>query len=108
MFEGFKQLKAFAERQNGEMLQPKRASELKVLVKLMEDNEAKALAVMEEWTISVGGRFKPGPLKTADRMVAKAKKDYGDNLRKILDGVRASSIFHCRRPTQSRATFASR
>ena len=27
-------------------------------------------------------------------MLAKAKSDYGGNLRKVLDGVRASSIFH--------------
>ena len=55
MFDGFKELKAFAERQGGEMLQPKEASELKVLVKMMETNEPKALRIMKEWTVSVGG-----------------------------------------------------
>ena len=59
MFEGFKQLKAFVEGQEGEMLQPPAASELEVLVTLMRKNEEKALTVMSEWTISVGGRLVP-------------------------------------------------
>ena len=44
------------QRQDGELLQPKLASDLKVLVKVMHDNEEEALRVMKEWTVSVGGR----------------------------------------------------
>ena len=56
LFDGLNELEAFVQRQDGELLQPKLASDLKVLVKLMHDNEEEALRVMKEWTVSVGGR----------------------------------------------------
>ena len=56
LFDGFNELKAFVQRRGGELLQPKEASELKVLVKMMEDNEKRALHIMKEWTVSMGGR----------------------------------------------------
>ena len=59
LYSGFKTLKRFAERQGSDLLQPESASELKGLVKLMEDNETITMAVMEEWTISVGRRIAP-------------------------------------------------
>ena len=95
MYAGFVALEQFADRMGGgNVLQPESASELKGLLELMEDHQEKALKVMKEWTISLGGRFTAGPLKKADRIVIKARSDYGGNLRKILDGVRASAIFH--------------
>ena len=56
MFDGFKLLKTSIEGQRREVLQPPAASELKVLVTLMLTSEEKALAVLSEWTIGVGGR----------------------------------------------------
>ena len=84
MYDGFSEIKTFVQGRGGDLLQPESASELKVLVKLMEDSQERALEVMKEWTLSLGGAFKPGPLKHADRMVAKARADYGGDLRRIL------------------------
>ena len=50
--------------------------------------------IMRKWTKELGGTYREGPLKTADRILAKAQIDYNNDLTKVLDVIRASAVFH--------------
>ena len=71
LFDGFNDLKAIVKWNRGQCLQPPLASDLKVLMSMMINNQEKCLTAMEGWTSSLGGRFTVAPLKKAERMVVK-------------------------------------
>ena len=49
---------------------------------------------MSKFVKKLGGVYRQGPLKSADRILAKAQSDYGNDFKKVLDVVRASAVFH--------------
>ena len=49
---------------------------------------------MHSFVIGLGGMYRQGPLKSADRILAKAQSDYNNDFKKVLDVVRASAVFH--------------
>jgi hypothetical protein len=49
---------------------------------------------MSKFVKKLRGVYRQGPLKSADRILAKAQSDYNNDFKKVLDVVRASAVFH--------------
>ena len=49
---------------------------------------------MSKFVKKLGGVYRQGPLKSADRILAKAQSDYNNDFKKVLDVIRASAVFH--------------
>ena len=49
---------------------------------------------MSKFVKELGGVYKEGPLKSAERILAKSQSDYNNDFKKVLDVIRASAVFH--------------
>ena len=61
------------------LAQPSQLRDLAGLMNAMKEKEKEAHKLMRRFVRRVGGRFKPGPMKREERVVAKAAEDYGRN-----------------------------
>ena len=67
---------------------------LEELLSKMKDMEFFIHKVLKKFVVKLGGKYQRGPFKDADRILAKAAKDYGFDFYRVLDIVRASGIFN--------------
>ena len=63
------------------------------LLALAEANNDRIHQVMRAFVQEVGGDYLQGPLKSKERIVEKARNDYGEDAMQVLDVIRASGIF---------------
>ena len=68
-------------------------SDVELLIKLASENGAKLHEVLRQPILTGGGAYHPGPRKKAQRILEKARDDYGGDVARVVDVERATGVF---------------
>ena len=68
-------------------------SDVDVLIKMASENGEALHAVLRPTILKGGGAYHPGPQKKAQRIMEKARSDYGGDVARVVDVERATGVF---------------